>query len=78
MRLLKTLLIGSALTLIGSALAFGFYIEASEAIFVVFEKCCRYIASHSQPLETLNVRPSMSDLQADWKAVEDAMKKYTG
>lgn len=52
--------------------------EASEAIFVVFEKCCRYIASHSQPLETLNVRPSMSDLQADWKAVEDAMKKYTG
>jgi hypothetical protein len=51
---------------------------ASEAIFIVFEKCCRYIASHSQPLETLNVRPSMSDLQADWKAVEDAMKKYTG
>ena len=27
--------------------------EASEKIFSVFEKCCRCIASHSQPLETL-------------------------
>ena len=52
--------------------------EASEAILIVFEKCCRCIASHSQPLETLNIRPSLSDLQMDWKAVDDAMKKYTG
>jgi recombinational DNA repair ATPase RecF len=52
--------------------------EASETIVEVFEKCCRCIASHSQPLETLNVRPSLSELQADWKAVEDALSKYKG
>jgi recombinational DNA repair ATPase RecF len=50
--------------------------EASESISSVFEKCCRCIASHSQPLETLNVRPSLSELQTDWKTVEDALNKY--
>jgi hypothetical protein len=50
--------------------------QASETIFEVFEKCCRCIASHSQPLETLSVRPSLSDLQRDWKMVEDAIAQY--
>jgi hypothetical protein len=50
--------------------------EAAEAILPVFEKCCRCIASHSQPLETLNVRPSLSELKADLKTVEDARAKY--
>jgi hypothetical protein len=43
--------------------------ETSEGIFTVFEKCCRCIASHSQPLETLCVRPSLAELQAEWKAL---------
>jgi len=50
--------------------------DAAEAIFAVFEKCCRCITSHSQPLETLNVRPNLSDLKADWKSIEDARTKH--
>ncbi len=50
--------------------------EAAEKIFGVFEKCCRCITSHSQPLETLNVRPTLADLKADWKTVEEARSKY--
>jgi ABC-type transport system involved in cytochrome c biogenesis ATPase subunit len=49
---------------------------AIEAILPVFEKACRYIASHSQPLETLNVRPTLDELRADWKNVQDARDAY--
>jgi hypothetical protein len=45
---------------------------AVAAIYPIYEDCCRYIGSHSQPLETLNVRPSLSTLKADWKKVLDA------
>jgi recombinational DNA repair ATPase RecF len=38
----------------------------------IYEDCCRYIGSHSQPLETLNVRPTLTTLRADWKKVQDA------
>ncbi len=34
----------------------------------LYEDCCRYIGSHSQPLETLNVRPTLDTLKADWKS----------
>jgi hypothetical protein len=42
----------------------------------IYEDCCRYIASHSQPLETLNVRPTLDDLKRDWTAVQDALAAY--
>jgi ABC-type transport system involved in cytochrome c biogenesis ATPase subunit len=42
----------------------------------IFERVCRYIDSHSQPLETMNVRPSLQDLEADWKAIKDARTAY--
>jgi hypothetical protein len=42
----------------------------------VYEDCCRYIGSHSQPLETLNVRPTLSILKADWQKVLDARNAY--
>lgn len=42
----------------------------------VYEDCCRYIGSHSQPLETLNVRPTLSMLKADWQKVLDARNAY--
>lgn len=41
-------------------------------IYPVYEDCCRYIGSHSQPLETLNVRPTLATLKADWKKVLNA------
>jgi hypothetical protein len=45
---------------------------AVSVINPIFEDCCRYIGSHSQPLETLNVRPTLTMLKSDWKKVQDA------
>lgn len=42
----------------------------------IFDKCCGIIASHSQPLESLNIRPTLSELQADWKTLKDARDAY--
>ena len=49
---------------------------AVAAISPLFEDCCRYIASHSQPMETLNVRPSLDTLKADWKRLQNARDAY--
>ncbi|MGO9402866.1 MAG: AAA family ATPase [Terriglobales bacterium] len=52
-------------------------LEASvSAIYPIYEDCCRYIGSHSQPLETLNVRPTLTMLKADWQKVLDARNAY--
>jgi recombinational DNA repair ATPase RecF len=52
-------------------------LEASvSAIYPIYEDCCRYIGSHSQPLETLNVRPTLTMLKADWQKVLDARTAY--
>jgi hypothetical protein len=40
-----------------------------QAIYPIYEDCCRYIGSHSQPLETLNVRPTLETLKQDWKTI---------
>ena len=45
---------------------------SGEDIYPIYEDCCRYIGSHSQPLETLNVRPTLETLKADWNKVQDA------
>jgi recombinational DNA repair ATPase RecF len=45
-------------------------------IYPIYEDSCRYIGSHSQPLETLNVRPTLETLKADWKKVQDARDAY--
>jgi len=37
--------------------------ESMAAIMPVFEKSCRYIASHSQPLETQGIRPTLDELK---------------
>lgn len=50
--------------------------KAVEAIMPVFEKACRIIASHSQPLETLNVRPNLQQLKQDWTTLQEARKAY--
>ena len=45
-------------------------------ILPIYEKCCRVIASHSQPLETLNVRPTLQELEEDWLAFRQARQAY--
>ena len=49
---------------------------AVDEILPVFEECCRTIASHSQPLETLNIRPTLDGLKKDLKRVNDAVEAY--
>lgn len=50
--------------------------EAVSAIGPVFEKCCRTIASHSQPLVTLGVRPSLDELRQDWETLCATREEY--
>jgi hypothetical protein len=47
-----------------------------ESISATFDKCCRITDAHSQPLETLNVRPSLEELRNDWAAAQAARDKY--
>jgi hypothetical protein len=50
---------------------------AVQAIVPVFERACGYIAAHSQPVETLNTRPTLDDLKKDWAIIEQARKDYS-
>lgn len=49
---------------------------AVKAIGPIFDKCCRVIASHSQPLQTLGVRPTLDGLKEDWAALRRAREEY--
>jgi energy-coupling factor transporter ATP-binding protein EcfA2 len=55
---------------------FGELEGSVKVINAIYEDCCRYIGSHSQPLETLNVRPTLDTLKADWKKVQEARDAY--
>ena len=50
--------------------------ESMSAITPVFEKSCRYIASHSQPIETQGIRPTLDELKADYKTILDAREPH--
>ncbi|MEM1334678.1 MAG: hypothetical protein AAGG08_14595 [Actinomycetota bacterium] len=50
--------------------------DAFEVIGPIFKKACRVTEAHSQPLETLSVRPSPTDLETDWKSLQEARKAY--
>lgn len=49
---------------------------AITAINNVFEKCCRIMPGHSQPLETLGIRVTLDELKADWKTAQEALEAY--
>ena len=42
--------------------------ETSSTVNEICDRCCRFIGSHKQPLETLSVRPTLEQLEQDWKA----------
>jgi hypothetical protein len=46
------------------------------AIMPVFEKSCRYIASHSQPIETQGIRPTLNELKTDYETVLKARQPH--
>lgn len=50
--------------------------EAVGVIQPIFEKACRIMEGHSQPLETLAVRPTLEELEQDWADLLAALEKY--
>ena len=50
--------------------------ETTAAVLPVFEKACRMTDAHSQPLETLGIKPSLDDLKEDWATLQKARGKY--
>jgi len=50
--------------------------QAKDVILSTFEKACRMMPGHSQPLETLSIRPTLADLKDDWKKLQDARNAY--
>jgi len=50
--------------------------EGFAALGPVFEKACRYIASHSQPIETQGIRPTLDELKKDYKTIIDARQPH--
>jgi len=50
--------------------------ETRDGVCDIFDDCCRYLDSHKQPLETLNVRPTLADLESDWKKLQELRKKH--
>ena len=49
---------------------------AVAAILPIFEKACRLMEGHSQPLESLGVTPSLEELEGDWATLQEARKNY--
>jgi len=50
--------------------------ESMGAIVPIFEKSCRYIASHSQPIETQGIRPTLDELKADYETTLKAREPH--
>jgi AAA domain len=49
---------------------------AIAVIGALFDRACRFIPDHSQPLPTLSTRPTVAEAQTDWQAGQDAVKAY--
>lgn len=49
---------------------------AFDVISPLFKKACRVTGAHSQPLETLSVRPTLTELETDWSTLQVARKSY--
>ncbi|MFN3242514.1 MAG: AAA family ATPase [Planctomycetota bacterium] len=50
--------------------------ETRDGVCDIFDDCCRYLDSHKQPLETLNVRPTLAGLEADWKKLQELRREH--
>ncbi|MCH8814036.1 MAG: AAA family ATPase [Chloroflexi bacterium] len=49
---------------------------AIDIIFPIWEKANRYITAHSQPPDTLGIRPNLDELEYDWATLQAALKAY--
>jgi len=49
---------------------------AIDAISDGFDKACRYMPDHSQPLVRLGTRATLASASTDWQVLQDALKAY--
>lgn len=49
---------------------------AIDSIVPIWEKANRYIRGHSQPRDTLGIRPNLSELKGDWVTLQETLKAY--
>ena len=59
-----------------SSIKADFIPKAVAVIEPIFHKACRYMGGHSQPLEQLSVRPSVTELETDWRALQAVREQY--
>jgi hypothetical protein len=59
-----------------TAIKVGHLGKAISVIYPIWEKANRYTTAHSQPLETLGIRPSLGELQQDWADLQQAFTDY--
>jgi cation transport regulator ChaC/energy-coupling factor transporter ATP-binding protein EcfA2 len=50
--------------------------ESVAAIVPIYDKSCRYVASHSQPPETQGIRPTLDELKADYETILKAREPH--
>ena len=50
--------------------------DTFDTVTTVFDNACRYIDAHSQPLITLGVAPTLSQLQDDWSKLQKCRSEY--
>lgn len=50
--------------------------QTTRSVLPIFEKACRMTDAHSQPLETLSIKPSLDELKEDWATLQEARKDY--
>ena len=52
--------------------------EIGPQVVEIFEAACRYIEGHSQPLITLGVSPTLSNLEQHWKELQELQRIHDG
>ena len=50
--------------------------KAISTIYPIWEKACRYMTGHSQPMETLGIRATATELKQDWTDLQQALTDY--
>ena len=50
--------------------------ETIETVTSIFNDACRYIEAHSQPLPSLSIAPTLTQLEEDWKILKACRDKY--
>lgn len=49
---------------------------AVKVVVPIYRELCRQISAHSQPIETLNIRPKLEDVKKQWADLQSAKAAY--